>query len=101
MAVTGADLVCSSSKQACARANIIQESRWQSFTVEKFGELDKRAFHEYAATEHDRKFDCDSCDEIQFINKDGETLLKKTGSGHMDLPAGIRVVARRGSTKCS
>lgn len=83
------------------KTDIMQENRWESSTTAEFADDDKRAFHEYSAATYDRTFDCDNCEEIQFINEDGETLLKKKGSGHMELPAGIRVVARRGSTKCS
>jgi len=83
-----------------ATAQQALEDLWRGSTTATFGEEDKKAFHEYEATDYDRTFDCDGCEEIQFINEQGETLLRKRGSGHITLPAGIRVVARRGSTKC-
>ncbi|EGX91146.1 hypothetical protein CCM_05304 [Cordyceps militaris CM01] len=73
--------------------------RWRHFTTAVFGDLDKRQFHEYSATDYARELDCKDCEVILFIDITGETLLTKTGSGHMELPAGVRVVARRGSTK--
>ncbi|KAL2786370.1 hypothetical protein BJX66DRAFT_312859 [Aspergillus keveii] len=77
------------------------ESRWQNFTTVTFQESDKRAAHQIEASPIERFFACDSCEEILFQDGDGSTLFRTEGSGQMELPPGIRVRAKGGSTKCS
>lgn len=77
--------------------------RWSDRTNAVFSPRDRFENREYAAETYEREFDFKGCRSIVFLDGNERTghdgsdvLLLTQGSGHMTLPAGVRVLVQSG-----
>ncbi|KAK4245522.1 hypothetical protein C7999DRAFT_42934 [Corynascus novoguineensis] len=73
--------------------------RWSDRPKASFGRADLHEEHEFAATDYEREFHFRDCRNILFRHGE-DVLLLTQGSGHMTLPAKVRVLVQSGYAKC-